>query len=232
MKRWLIYWLGALLLMLPLSALADLPIFTPRPAQNAETSSGVTIRALTADIHAGDVVVYGTYSQNGDILEKQPIEWVVVAVEQLGSSSYATLLSRSILAIEPYHTQFAKTDWYSCSLRSWLNHDFFQSAFSQEEQSKMLWTRYVDDEEYDIVYCPSSAFYQSNIVPWLSLLKSFTATATRHDTIMEYKSGWWLMDTGTTASRARYVSELTSNALQTEVDLYAGVRPVIDVLLP
>lgn len=77
---------------------------------------------------------WGHYEQDNDISNSnEPIEWIVLT----NNGKMATLISRYGLDAKPYNTEKAETTWESCSLRKWLNGDFLNIAFSEEEQAKL-----------------------------------------------------------------------------------------------
>lgn len=83
-------------------------------------------------------IYFGTYPQNdtnrdGVINQsdkKESIRWRVLSIE----GNVAFLLSDLNLDCKPYHETWGTVTWDSCSLRQWLNTDFFKSAFTEEEQ--------------------------------------------------------------------------------------------------
>ena len=83
----------------------------------------------------GGIVTFGRYEQDGNE-ENGPeeIEWIVLDVKD-GKS---LLISRYALDTVPYHTDNINITWGKCFLRSWLNSDFLQTAFSDTEQSLIL----------------------------------------------------------------------------------------------
>ena len=75
--------------------------------------------------------------QLGHYPPNQPIEWLVLRREP----SRILCVSKYLLDCEPYHKTLEGTSWADCTLRAWLNHDFIQAAFTQEEQQRILKTR-------------------------------------------------------------------------------------------
>ncbi len=61
-----------------------------------------------------------------------PIEWMVLDYSPDGKS--ALIISRYVLGHLPYHNSYSATTWENCSARKWLNNDFFEKAFTEEEQ--------------------------------------------------------------------------------------------------
>ena len=95
----------------------------------AENSSG---------IKSGDVITFGKYEQdnkNSNVMED--IEWMVLRVED----GKALLMSKYALDCKQFHDNMDKyKDWGSCALRSWLNEDFYDIAFSADEKDKIVTT--------------------------------------------------------------------------------------------
>ncbi len=87
---------------------------------------------------AGSVVVFGAYPQAAEGTDRTPIEWIVLDYD--GINRRTLLLSRHGLDAVPYHTGRADITWEECTLRAWLNEDFFRTAFSEEEQRAIVAT--------------------------------------------------------------------------------------------
>ena len=80
----------------------------------------------------GDTVTLGSYEQDGDVSDgAEAIEWVVLAKED----GRALLLSKYALDCRPYSDAFDGVTWATCDLRSWLNGEFYEAAFSAGEQA-------------------------------------------------------------------------------------------------
>ena len=82
----------------------------------------------------GDTVYFGTYDLDGlpDGTKKR-IEWQVLAKEE----DRMLVISRFALDCRPYNTEAGGVTWENCSLRRWLNTDFFDSAFSDDEKGRI-----------------------------------------------------------------------------------------------
>ena len=100
--------------------------------ENADKETSGTVSL--ADAKAGDIVVFGQYEQDGDGSNgSEPIEWEVLEV----SGNRALLISRYVLDCKPYNEQAAAVTWETCTLRTWLNGDFYNTAFNDDEKSKI-----------------------------------------------------------------------------------------------
>lgn len=85
----------------------------------------------------GDIVDFGHYEQDNDLANGQEaIQWLVLDVEE----NRVLLLSRYGLAYKPYHEKMESVRWDSCTLRAWLNGEFFSNAFSESDQDAILLT--------------------------------------------------------------------------------------------
>ena len=85
----------------------------------------------------GEPVFFGHYPQTEAGTDRTPIEWTVLEVRD----GKALLISRYGLDSMPYNNEDASTDWENSSLRSWLNNEFLQAAFTEDEQAAILSSR-------------------------------------------------------------------------------------------
>ena len=82
-----------------------------------------------------DMIVFGSYEQDGNQDNgKEPIEWIVLKKD----GNRLLLISQYALDCKKYNEEYTDTDWENCTLRSWLNSDFLNTAFSKEEQKSIL----------------------------------------------------------------------------------------------
>ena len=83
----------------------------------------------------GDIIKFGNYmitsSEN-----KDAIEWIVLD-KQTGKT---LLLSKYIIDCKCYNETRDKVTWETCSLRKWLNNDFYNAVFTNDEKNKILTT--------------------------------------------------------------------------------------------
>lgn len=77
----------------------------------------------------GDCVTFGSYPQTETGNDYTPIEWLVL--ENDGKT--ALLVSRYALDCQPYNVDGTAETWETCTLRNWLNGEFYSMAFSAEE---------------------------------------------------------------------------------------------------
>ena len=92
----------------------------------------------TNSIRVGDVIGFGNY-KNRIIDNPEEIEWTVLEVKD----NMALLISKNLLS----NNSFSYPDdgshsiiWENCELRTWLNSDFLNAAFSSREKEAILLT--------------------------------------------------------------------------------------------
>ena len=83
----------------------------------------------------GEYVILGHYPQTATGDDNTPIEWLVL--ENDGET--ALLLSRYGLEAKAYNEEWVnEITWEQCTLREWLNDEFYNRAFSQEEKQYII----------------------------------------------------------------------------------------------
>ena len=82
---------------------------------------------------AGTYLAFGSYPQTKTGNDDTPIEWLIL--ESDGET--ALLISRYALDCKPYNKN-KDTTWETCTLRGWLNDEFFNKAFSADEKKSIL----------------------------------------------------------------------------------------------
>lgn len=98
------------------------------------------------DAKAGDVVVFGSYEQNANASDgKEPLEWLVLAKD--GGS----LLVITLYAVEhmQFHSSLSAVTWETSAVRTFLNGEFLNKAFAEEEKAKIRQTTVVAEKNPD-----------------------------------------------------------------------------------
>lgn len=85
-----------------------------------------------------DVVTLGSYEQDNDLTNgAEPIEWLVLQDD----GEKTLLLTKNVLEYMPYNEDKAgdfTTRWDECSVRTWLNEDFYAGALTDEERAAIV----------------------------------------------------------------------------------------------
>jgi len=79
----------------------------------------------------GEYVTFGNYYQSNSST-KEPIEWLVLDYD--ASTNRALVISRYGLDCKRYNEERVDITWETCTLRTWLNGEFLNAAFSTAEQ--------------------------------------------------------------------------------------------------
>ncbi|MBR5515895.1 MAG: hypothetical protein IKU52_06805 [Clostridia bacterium] len=104
-----------------ISSIAVIAFFIAR-SMNKESQS------VYAHTNIGDEILFGSYEQNIKNEELEDIEWIVLEKD----SDSMLLISKYALECSRFDSE-RKSDWESSELRNFLNREFLDTAFSEEE---------------------------------------------------------------------------------------------------
>ena len=193
-------------------------------------------------MNVGDAYVFGSYEQDNDASNgAEPIEWIIL--ENDGST--LLLISKYALDCLPFGDRSAAT-WDVSSLRTWLNGEFADAAFTAGERAQIRETEVASgvNPKYDT---PAGETV-TDIVFILSIEEEeryFTAVGSSECGVTEYalahgadgSSGdkgtccWWLRSPGDSSGYVAYVANgwgVTYSGEHADYDSHA-VRPVIRI---
>ena len=119
---------------------------TALPHWSAEDRNGVDMNpsetVAQSSMSIGEVISFGTYNQDEkSSSESKKINWKVLDVQ----GNKALLLSCKALDSKPYNETYGKITWEDSTLCHWLNNEFKNAAFTEEEQSAILETKTEQD---------------------------------------------------------------------------------------
>ncbi len=113
------------------------PIVSMPESEGADDSSAIAPPVEEPQVNVGDYITFGSYEQDNNTGNgKEAIEWLVLDVKD----GKALVISKYALDCQPYYPTKSDTTWEECTLRQWLNDDFFNAAFSQAEKTKISTT--------------------------------------------------------------------------------------------
>ena len=121
--------------------------------QSTPVKAAVTLQNPTTDgngVTTWDCIYFGNYWQNdtnGDGKadqndQKEPIKWRVLSVR--GNDAF--LLADENLDVKPYNEKYTSVTWATCTLRTWLNGTFLNTAFTSAEQAAIKNTTVVNED--------------------------------------------------------------------------------------
>ena len=165
-----------------------------------ETEGEMEMEDPFAELYLGATVYFGEYEQDGDASNgAEPIEWLVYGIN--GSRAY--LISVAGLDARAYNTGNS-TSWDNSEIRSWLNGEFLESAFTESERALL--------EDHECATPVNPYYYTSGgattwdkvyLLSAEEILTYFTVIRNRIVTPSQYAynqgaSGlrWWLRNTG------------------------------------
>ena len=99
---------------------------------------------LYAQAKVGETIKFGKYEQDNDLTNGlEDIAWIVLKKE----NGKLMLTTEYALEAMPFNTT-PRDDitWEICTLRKWLNSDFMDIAFTEEERAKILLTDVIPDD--------------------------------------------------------------------------------------
>ena len=138
-------------------------------SNTSKVSSSTTTTNTTVPISlsAGDIITFGHYEQDNDKSNGQePIEWQVLDFDE--ANNKVLLISRYGLDAISYHSNDTNITWEECSLRDWLNNDFWDTAFTFKEQNSILVTDV--DNSVEQGYSAWGSYYGENTQDQVFLL--------------------------------------------------------------
>lgn len=108
--------------------------FGKYPQKQITQEDGAIYSVLKNEINwdlNNDVIINGSkyHKTENNYFKYELIKWRVLHYE----NSEAFLLADAILDSQPYHSENEEIDWEKSSIRAWLNNEFINKAFSNEE---------------------------------------------------------------------------------------------------
>ena len=105
-------------------------------------------------LEKGDVLIFGSYEQDNELSNgSENIEWLVLERQE----NRLFLITECGIDCRQYDEDYAAVTWDSCSLRSWLNEEFLNAAFSEEEQLMIEQTAVPAEKNPDYGTSPGSS---------------------------------------------------------------------------
>ena len=223
-----------------------LPVHTLKSgAAESTLSYGLSNPTISNGVTTWDCIYFGNYYQSNSST-KEPIKWRVLSV----NGNDAFLLADQNLDAKPYNEKYTDVTWATCTLRTWLNDTFLNTAFTLAEQAAIRNTTVVND---DNPYCDTEGgenttdkVYLLSIAEACNTTYGFdgefewdsetreaknTAYAKRASTTYELDSDWWLRSPGYDSTRATLVYSNGCGVNHANITVYSAVRPTLHLNL-
>lgn len=183
-------------------------------------------------------ISFGRYPQQSD--SEEPIEWLVLDQDE----SSVLLLSRYCFASLPWHNSREEVTWDESDIRAWLNGEFLDTAFSEEDRAAILPSELETKDDLDygtpVGEDTMDSVFLLSASEALELLEDGDRTAS--PTLYAVNQGaytngegncaWWLRSPGMTETSPAYFAssgEIGSRAHEVN-ETIIGVRPAIRVI--
>ncbi len=206
---------------------------------DSEEAQSLRLFIRIDELYLNDTITFGRYEQDGDTTNgSEPINWLVIGSD---IDDGILLISEKMLDVKSFGT----LSWDDCPLRSWLNNEFYNSAFNSIEKEfmnvhsyypsemhtsgilRLLQSRRDMDEYSDKVFVPQTAyidFYMDEdqvfAAPTEAVQQKLNASSSPAE--------WWcISEIGMIAysvdADGNYIQRIKNN----DCKMALGVRPVI-----
>jgi hypothetical protein len=177
-----------------------------------------------ASLAAGGSVTWGAYAG-------KPLEWQVLEARD----GKALLITKGIVDMKAYNTAYGKVTWEDCTLRKWLNSDFYNAAFSFAQKESIEETELVNNSGAE-QGTPGASYTTRDKVFLLSVDEArlyFADDAARVSMYNGEVVGWWLRSAGSVTNSAALIRE-SGDVYVSGVSVSGdsvGIRPALWVSL-
>ncbi len=158
-------------------------------------------------LNVGDKIEFGAYVQDRPYGEDtDPITWTVLDVQD----GRALILAEKCIENVQYNKELVPSTWATCTLRQWFNGDFYESAFTPEEQAQILEVTLTNpgnkqfntegcEDTVDRIFALSIDELEKYLPEKKDRLAPATELAKTHNTYVYPDTGnaiWWLRSPG------------------------------------
>ena len=128
-----------------IAAISIIAVMVTGCGAQGNANSNVTTPQNTDRV--GEIIQFGSYEQDNDLSNgAEPIEWEVVGTRD----GHTLLLSKYALDCKKYNDNSGSITWENCTLREWLNNDFYNTAFSDTEKKRIATVFNENPDSYEL----------------------------------------------------------------------------------
>ena len=196
-------------------------------------------KEMIKNINVGDCFKFGIYEQDNNTSNgREDVEWIVLEKKE----SQILVISKYVLDCKPYNTGYTEVTWEKCTLREWLNNDFFDSTFFAKQKEMISSGSVPADKNPDYSTNPGKATQdQVFLLSINEANKYFSSNSARQckptdyaieNGVLENGSGncwWWLRSSGYLqfyAAGVDYTGDVVEYGTRVNYGNYA-VRPAM-----
>ncbi len=175
----------------------------------SQSNVSVNISRINAPTSTGHSILLGSYPQGNTNDVPSPIKWFVLTTDR----NRFLLMSKDILDFKPYDSDNANAFWPHSALRNWLNHDFYNAAFSNKEKHQII---------------PYRSAHEVLTTDNVFLLSVDEANKLLKDSTYKVSNWWWLRNSDSSVHTVAYVdSEGNIHTECPNLTMNGGVRPCV-----
>ena len=219
----------------------------------ARVEEAMEAKRKAADEHlneiykVGSIINFGFYEQDNNISNgKEEIEWIVL--EKDGNN--CLLISQYALDCQKFKDLFEKEDvtWETSNIRSWLNGEFLDAAFSDAEQHILLastikndWNRNktkaeddgtdsIIDKVFLLSFSEAQSYFSTDSERVCIPTEYAVAKGAFKDRYLTGGCWWWLRSPGKLGTQSQIATVYTDGSLKVKAnnfDSRIAVRPAI-----
>lgn len=119
------------------------------PVDPTEPKDPVEPKDIDDNLEIGDIVILGTYEQDNNLANgPEPIKW-----EYIGDrDGHKFLMAKYALDCKQYNDEYSEDHifWEDCTLRRWLNNDFYNTAFSSADKKRIVTAHNENPDSYEL----------------------------------------------------------------------------------
>lgn len=165
----------------------------------------------------GDIITFGNYEQDNKTANgKEEIEWKVLEKDENGKMF---VISRYALDCRHYHSGNEKVTWETSDIRTWLNNDFYNTAFTKTERAKIKTTTLEnrDNADYNtdggndtkdklfLLSIDEAKAYLPSTVERVCIATKYAESQGSQLESLTRSCRWWLRSPGSTLYNAAFV---------------------------
>lgn len=178
-----------------------------------------------------DIITFGTYPQTKYTDEVSPLEWKVLKVED----GKALVITDKVIDQVRFNEKYADVTWADSILRGWLNGEFYDKAFTDDEKAKILatkistpdndtWGTKGGEDTEDKVFALSIPELEE-LIPVMADRRAMPTGKAEENGVYVYTetgySVWWLRSSG----YVQYAGARVGAGGHVEDKIYDDVRP-------
>lgn len=188
-----------------------------RMFKDSKSQASTLLKEHPEVAQVGDIITFGSYEQDNKTANgKEAIEWKVLEKDQNGKM---LLISRYALDCRHYHSKNEKVTWETSDIRSWLNNDFYGTAFTKSERAKITSTTLEnrDNADYNtdggndtkdkvfLLSIDEAKAYLPSTVERVCIATKYAESQGSQLESLTRSCRWWLRSPGSTLYTASFV---------------------------